>query len=63
MSAPPQGNYFIYNIIGSSAGDKLAITWNGKINEPLTVEKLVSDNTQIVCSPLPLLGMCLFCHY
>ena len=62
MSAPAQGKYFIYNSVGSSAGDKLAITWNGKTDDPVTVEKLVSDNTQIVCSPPSLFSMCLFSH-
>ena len=60
MSAPPPGNYFIYNNKLSSAGDKLAVTWNGKIDDPVTVEKLVSsDTTQIVCSPPSLLSMCM----
>ena len=52
MTAPPPGNYFIYNSVPSSTGDKLAVTWKGNIKDPLTVEKLVPDKTQIVRSSL-----------
>ena len=60
MTAPASGNYVIYNRALSSAGDKLAITWTGAIKDPLTVEKLVSNNNQIVCSPPSLLSMSMF---
>ena len=48
MSAPPPvGQYVIYSNTG---GEKLALTFQGSY-KPITVETLVPNSAQIVCSP------------
>ena len=55
------GKYYIYKS-GLRVGDEnLAITFQGE-DQPVTVEKLVSDGTQIVYIPPSLLSFCLFAH-
>ena len=60
MSALAAGDYVIYNHATAVAGQKLAMTFHD-VQTPPTVETLgtVSDNSQIVCSPL---SLCLFSH-
>ena len=62
MSAPDDvTQYYIYKG-GLRVGDeKLAITFQGT-DQPVTVERLGSDSTQIVCIPRSLLSLCLVAH-
>ena len=64
MTALVAGDYVIYYHVTTAAGEKLAITFHD-VQTPPTVEILgsVSDNSQTVCSPPSLLGLCLFFHY
>ena len=60
MSAPADVTlYYIYKAGLRVGDDNLAITFQG-VDQPVTVEKLVFDSTQIVCIPTSLLSSLIF---
>ena len=53
------GQYVIYSNTG---GERLALIFQGSYKS-VTVETLVPNSAQIVCSPPPSLSLCPFSHY